>query len=33
VRQQRIDRAAAEPEVVTGETRPQDQPAPRADAS
>jgi sec-independent protein translocase protein TatA len=33
VRQQSIDRTAAEPEVVTGETRPQDQPASRADAS
>ena len=31
VRQQHIDRSAAEPEVVTGETRPQDQPASRAD--
>jgi sec-independent protein translocase protein TatA len=32
VRQQELDRTAAEPEVVTGETRPQDQPASRADA-
>jgi sec-independent protein translocase protein TatA len=32
VQQQQIDRSAAEPEVVTGETRPQDQPASRADA-
>jgi sec-independent protein translocase protein TatA len=32
VRQQSIDRTAAEPEVVTGEARPQDQPASRADA-
>ena len=32
VRQQELDRSAAEPEVVTGETRPQDQPASRADA-
>jgi sec-independent protein translocase protein TatA len=31
VRQQQVDRAAAEPEVVTGEARPQDQPASRAD--
>jgi sec-independent protein translocase protein TatA len=31
VRQQSIDRTAAEPEVVTGEARPQDQPASRAD--
>jgi sec-independent protein translocase protein TatA len=31
VREQHLDRAAAEPEVVTGETRPQDQPASRAD--
>jgi sec-independent protein translocase protein TatA len=31
VRQQHLDRSAAEPEVVTGETRPQDQPASRAD--
>jgi sec-independent protein translocase protein TatA len=31
VRQQSLDRSAAEPEVVTGETRPQDQPASRAD--
>ena len=31
VRQQEIDRTAAEPEVVTGEARPQDQPASRAD--
>ena len=33
IRQQSIDRTAAEPEVVTGEARPQDQPASRADAS
>ena len=32
VRQQHLDRSAAEPEVVTGEARPQDQPASRADA-
>jgi sec-independent protein translocase protein TatA len=32
IRQQSIDRTAAEPEVVTGEARPQDQPASRADA-
>ena len=31
VRQQHLDATAAEPEVVTGETRPQDQPASRAD--
>jgi sec-independent protein translocase protein TatA len=31
VRQQELDPTAAEPEVVTGETRPQDQPAARAD--
>jgi sec-independent protein translocase protein TatA len=31
IRQQSIDRTAAEPEVVTGEARPQDQPASRAD--
>jgi len=31
VRQQAIDRTAAEAEVVTGEARPQDQPATRAD--
>ena len=31
VRQQHLDRSEAEPEVVTGETRPQDQPASRAD--
>jgi sec-independent protein translocase protein TatA len=31
VRQQHLDRSAAEPEVVTGEARPQDQPASRAD--
>jgi sec-independent protein translocase protein TatA len=31
VRQQTLDRTAAEPEVVTGEARPQDQPASRAD--
>ena len=33
VRQQGLDRAPAEPEVVSGEARPQDQPAPRADVS
>jgi sec-independent protein translocase protein TatA len=33
VRHQEIDRKAAEPEVVSGEARPQDQPASRADAS
>jgi sec-independent protein translocase protein TatA len=33
VRQQAVDPAPAEPEVVSGETRPQDQPAPRADVS
>ena len=33
VRRQQIDAAAAEAEVVTGEARPQDQPASRADAS
>jgi sec-independent protein translocase protein TatA len=33
VRQQRLDRSAAEPEVVTGEARPQDQTASRADVS
>ena len=32
VRQQELDRTAADPEVVTGESRPQDQPASRADA-
>ena len=32
VRQQTIDRTATEPEVVSGEARPQDQPASRADA-
>jgi sec-independent protein translocase protein TatA len=32
VSQQHLDPAAAEPEVVTGEARPQDQHAPRADA-
>jgi sec-independent protein translocase protein TatA len=31
VRQQELDRTAAEPEVVTGKARPQDQPASRAD--
>jgi sec-independent protein translocase protein TatA len=31
VRQQELDRTAAEPEVVTGDARPQDQPASRAD--
>jgi sec-independent protein translocase protein TatA len=33
IRQQSIDRTAAEAEVVTGEARPQDQPASRADVS
>ena len=33
IRQQSIDRTAAEPEVVTGVARPQDQPASRADVS
>jgi sec-independent protein translocase protein TatA len=33
VREQQLDRSAAEPEVVTGQARPQDQPASRADAS
>jgi sec-independent protein translocase protein TatA len=33
VRHQEIDRKATEPEVVSGEARPQDQPASRADAS
>jgi sec-independent protein translocase protein TatA len=33
VRQQSIDRTAAEPDVVTGEARPQDQPASRADVN
>jgi hypothetical protein len=33
VRQQGLDQAPAEPEVVSGETRPQDQPASRADVS
>ena len=33
VRQQSIDRTAADPDVVTGEARPQDQPASRADVS
>jgi sec-independent protein translocase protein TatA len=33
VRRQELDPAAAEAEVVTGEARPQDQPASRADAS
>jgi sec-independent protein translocase protein TatA len=33
VRQQGLDRAPAEPEVVSGEARPQDQPASRADLS
>jgi sec-independent protein translocase protein TatA len=32
VRQQTIDRTPPEPEVVSGEARPQDQPASRADA-
>jgi sec-independent protein translocase protein TatA len=31
VRAQELDRTAAGPEVVTGEARPQDQPASRAD--
>ena len=33
VRQKGLDRTAAEPEVVAGEARPQDQPASRADVS
>jgi sec-independent protein translocase protein TatA len=33
VREQRLDRSAAEPEVVTGEARPQDQASSRADVS
>ena len=33
VRQEGLDRAPAEPEVVPGEARPQDQPASRADVS
>ena len=33
VRQQGLDQAPAEPEVVSGEARPQDQPASRADVS
>ena len=33
VRQQGLDPAVAEPEVVSGEARPQDQPASRADVS
>jgi sec-independent protein translocase protein TatA len=33
VRQQQLDPSAAEPEVVRGEARQQDQPASRADAS
>jgi sec-independent protein translocase protein TatA len=33
VRQQAVDPAPGEPEVVSGETRPQDQPASRADVS
>jgi sec-independent protein translocase protein TatA len=33
VRQQELDRTAPEPEVVSGEARPQDQPASRTDAS
>ncbi len=33
VRQQSLDRSAAEPEVVTGEARPQDQATSRADVS
>jgi sec-independent protein translocase protein TatA len=32
-RQQAVDPAPGEPEVVSGETRPQDQPASRADVS
>jgi sec-independent protein translocase protein TatA len=32
-RQQAVDPAPAEPEVVSGEARPQDQPASRADVS
>ena len=32
-RQQGLDRAPAEPEVVAGEARPQDQPTSRADVS
>ena len=31
--ERRLDRAVAEPEVVAGEARPQDQPASRADVS
>jgi sec-independent protein translocase protein TatA len=33
VRRQELDPAASEPEVVTGEARPADQPASRADAT
>jgi sec-independent protein translocase protein TatA len=33
VREQRLDSSAAEPEVVTGEARPQDQATSRADVS
>jgi sec-independent protein translocase protein TatA len=33
VRQQAVDPAPGEPEVVSGEARPQDQPASRADVS
>jgi sec-independent protein translocase protein TatA len=33
VRQQALEPTAAEPEVVAGEARPQDQPASRADVS
>jgi sec-independent protein translocase protein TatA len=33
VRQQAVEPAPGEPEVVSGETRPQDQPASRADVS
>ncbi len=33
VREQELDRSAAEPEVVTGQARAQDQPASRVDAS
>jgi sec-independent protein translocase protein TatA len=33
VRKQQLDPAVVEPEVVSGEARPQDQPASRADAT
>jgi sec-independent protein translocase protein TatA len=33
VREQQLDPSAAEPEVVTGQARPQDQPASRVDVS